>query len=180
MQISKTQNKLLEAKFFFRCLHDKEKITNLETKEFDFYLNAFLSAGRSVTFVLQTEQKKLYDSWFPKWKAAQTVQDQKLLNFMNGQRVEAVHRLGADVQEKLEYVPLSKVNAGQGKHPAYGFHWWGPHGITEPSIGQRAYCFEIDGTKKEVILTCKHYLEILERMMQDFASTFSAHKDVNL
>lgn len=175
MQINKTQNKLLEAKFFLRCLHDKEKTANLETKEFDFYLSAFLSAGRSVTFVLQTEQKELYESWFPKWKAAQAVQDQKLLDFMNGQRVEAVHRLGADVQGKLEYVPLSKVNAGQGRHPAYGFQWWGPHGMTEPSIGQWAYCFEIDGTKEKVTLTCKHYLEILERIVQDFVSTVSAY-----
>lgn len=167
-QIAKTQKKLRETRFFFNCLLNKNRSTNLEIEEFDFYLSAFLSAGRSVTFVLQAEEKELYDSWFPRWKASQTHEDQKLLNFINEQRVEALHRLGAEAKTDIEYIPLSKVNNSQRKHPAYGFHWWGPPGTPEPRIGQQVYYFERDGTKKEVISVCKHYIELIEKLVKDF------------
>ncbi len=167
-QIAKTQKKLREARFFFNCLLNKNRLTNLEAEEFDFYLSAFLSAGRSVTFLLQAEEKGLYDSWFPKWKTSQTLEDQKLLYFINEQRVEAVHRLGAEAKTDIEYIQLSKIRNSQRRHPAYGFHWWEPPGTPEPKIGQQVYYFERNGTKKEVISVCKHYIELIERLVKDF------------
>ncbi len=46
-QIPKIQKKLREAKFFYRHVCDKERALNLESEELEFYLSAFLSAGRS-------------------------------------------------------------------------------------------------------------------------------------
>ena len=69
--IPETHRKLREAKFFHAHLverkgkvrqmqHIPEMIDDME--KFGFYVSAFLSAGRSVTLVLQNEQKELYDA----------------------------------------------------------------------------------------------------------------------
>ena len=66
-QIPKTQKKLRETRFFFSRLRKKGEAFVGDPEEFEFYLSAFLSAGRSVTFALQAEEKARYDSWYPGW-----------------------------------------------------------------------------------------------------------------
>jgi len=63
--IEATRRKLSEAEFFLRKLttHQQQVFQN-EPEAFGFYLSAFLSAARSVSFVLQAEQKERYDAWF--------------------------------------------------------------------------------------------------------------------
>jgi hypothetical protein len=173
VQIHKTQKKLREAKFFFSCLCERAGSTNLESEELDFYLSAFITAGRSVTLVLQKEQKELYDTWFPEWKNTQAAQDQELLSFMNDQRVKVIHKLGTETEIELKYVPVSKLKKEQRAHPAYGIHWWGPPDLPEPRVGTQECFFERDGTKEEVRQTCKQYIELLERLVKDFSSRFS-------
>ena len=59
--IEATQKKLGEAQFFFyRLLNEAQKPVRSEPEIFEFYLSAFLSAARSVTFVLQYEEKTKY------------------------------------------------------------------------------------------------------------------------
>jgi len=58
---SKTQLKLEEALFFLKKM---EKNFNLDP-DFDFYFNAFISSGRSVTFVMQKEYSKAHG--FKEW-----------------------------------------------------------------------------------------------------------------
>ena len=66
--IPMTEMKLREAKFFFGHLHDTgRKSVRNEPEEFAFYLSAFLSAARAVTFALQFEDKPGYDTWFTPW-----------------------------------------------------------------------------------------------------------------
>ena len=173
-QILKTLKKLREAKFFFRCLCQKAGSLSLENEEFDFYLSAFISASRSVTFVLQAEQNKLYDIWLPEWMSAQTTEDQELLDFMNAQRVKVIHESGAETKTELEYVPVSKLNMGQRSHPVCGIHWSGPPGTPEPRLGTHIYFFERDGTKEKATQTCSQYIQLLERLVQDFSSRFFA------
>ena len=54
-----------------------------DMEEFGFYLSAFLSAGRSVTFAHQIEQKELYDAWFPSWLNHLSTSDRELLDAFN-------------------------------------------------------------------------------------------------
>jgi hypothetical protein len=60
--IDATQRKLREAQFFLRKLHEESRrLARNDPEESAFYLSAFLSAARSVTFALQAEEKEKYD-----------------------------------------------------------------------------------------------------------------------
>jgi hypothetical protein len=54
-EIPQTLKKLREARFFLALMKNTAKLTNFEREDFEFYLNAFLSAGRSVTFCLSSD-----------------------------------------------------------------------------------------------------------------------------
>lgn len=94
-----TERKLREARFFLRKLQEKAQTVVGDPEEFGFFLSALLSAGRSVTFALQVENKDGYDAWFPVWLEKQNQEDQDLFKFMNNQRVKEVHQGGADVDK---------------------------------------------------------------------------------
>ena len=53
------------------------------SEEFWFELSAFLSAARSITFVLQSESKEAYDAWFPNWCDGLKTEERALLKSMN-------------------------------------------------------------------------------------------------
>jgi hypothetical protein len=166
VQISKIQKKLREAKFFFRHVCDKNRALNLESEELEFFLSAFLSAGRSVIGFFCEKQNKQYRPWFREWRMALTGGDRKLLNEMTRQRDSEVHEQGTEVHAAVEMVPLTEIRMGAQAHIAYGFD--GPPGTPPAQIGQKVYYFEIGGCKEEVIGTCKRYVELLEKLVQEF------------
>jgi hypothetical protein len=172
--ILKTEKKLREAKFFLGWMGNAAKSMDMEREDFEFYLSAFLSAGRSVTFVLQVGDKARYDAWFPGWKSALPDSDQELLQFMNDQRVSELHQLGAAVEGVIEEVPMSVIERDRDHtHPAYGPHLFGIHqgdppGIPEPTMGRRAHYFNAGGVREKAIETCKRYAGLLEKLVQDF------------
>ena len=124
-EIPKTLKKLREARFFLAKMTKDSRSTKLAGEDFDFYLSAFLSAGRSVTLVLQVEQQDLYDAQYGPWENRLTPQDQALMKFMNGQRVAEVHLLGADVETTVEMVPITQIEMEPGTDPRYSISWWG-------------------------------------------------------
>jgi hypothetical protein len=82
--IERTHKKLREARSFFGHLsHETRQFSQNESEVFDWYLSAFLSAARSVTFVLQVEDKKHYDAWYPNWKNNLNNEDRALWEKMN-------------------------------------------------------------------------------------------------
>jgi hypothetical protein len=73
LPIPETDRKLREAAFFLRLLTIEEgsPVRN-DPEAFGFYLSAFLSAGRSVTWVLQSEAGggDDYRSWYDRGRRA--------------------------------------------------------------------------------------------------------------
>jgi hypothetical protein len=62
--IEATQSKLQEAQFFYRRLVDSLNPVGRDRGEpdaFQHYLSAFISAARSVSWVLQSEEKEKYE-----------------------------------------------------------------------------------------------------------------------
>jgi len=162
--------KLREAYFFLGHLVAKTRtFPSSDPEEFEFFLSAFLSAARSVTFALQAEKKDTYDTWFPEWKAHRSIEDLDFLKAMNAQRVEEVHKKGASVNVALEHIPVTEVRyAGRG-HPAYyGFQWSGPPGIEVPWVGLPVHYFKLGESQAEVVATCTRYLDLLDQMIRDF------------
>jgi len=180
-----TEMKLREAKFFFALLHNTaQQIVRNEPEAFAFYLNAFLSAARAVTFALQYEDKCSYDFWFTPWHDTRTEKQRELLAFMVKQRNFA-EKCGSPkfTAEDWEWIPITEIRSDADRsHPAYGFHWFGPPlalldsaGLDprghQPQVGRRVYQFStFSGDEKEVTSVCKQYVDILDALVKDFIS----------
>ena len=83
-----TQHKVKEAEFHLRQAQERYQ----EDEEFSYFLSAFLSAARSITFYMQKQYGK--HSGFPEWYCIQQtkmVADEDL-KYLNEARVEDVHR----------------------------------------------------------------------------------------
>jgi hypothetical protein len=168
--IEKTDKKLREAQFFYQQLvSERQRIVRSDPEAMLHYLSAFLSAARSVTLVMQKEEKEKYDAWFPAWKDKLINDERDLLELMNKQRVAEVHHEGANTTVDLEYIPMVELlSADLHGHPAYGFHWFGPPGTQAPHVMRPAHYFKLGGDKVDVTQTCKQYLDLLEKWVREF------------
>jgi len=169
-----TRRKLREARFFFDRLRDRASDLRLDADEVGFYLSAFLSAARSVTLVLQVEEKEFYDAWYDSWLANLSPADQGVFKFMNAQRVLEVHLTGADVTSTMEFRPVTQVERGTGGQPGYKVYWSGPPGTPPPEIGLPVHQFRVGDDLVDVGGACRRYLSILEQLVRDFTQTVSA------
>ena len=69
MNIDNVEKKLHEAAFFLDKMRDQERKAFGDKEPFDFYLSAFLNAGRVVDYRLRHEQGSIYPSWRTAWDA---------------------------------------------------------------------------------------------------------------
>lgn len=91
--IEATQKKLREVRYFLAQLEHQANTATLDPSEtVEFYLSAFLSAARSVTFVLEAEEPIRYPQWSPVWRELRTEGERKLLTRFTVARNRAVKR----------------------------------------------------------------------------------------
>lgn len=151
------RKKLREAMFFFCHLSNEKNAFDLEAEEFEFFLSAFLTAGRSVTELFYKDCR----DWFRDWKMALDDCDRKFLNDMSHQRNLEVHEGGADVIPQFEAVSLEadarNVDSGSG-----------PPSIPRRQAAKKSYYFFIDGRHLDANSICKRYLQLLMKLMNDF------------
>jgi len=168
--IEATQKKLGEAKFFLRHLETEAKKPNSDREVFRYYLSAFLSASRSITWFLQKENKPLYDSSYQAWKQRLEERDGKLLEDMNQQRVAEVHKGGVELQSQVQSVPFFDVDRGSNTDPRYGVHFFGLMGMTGGSVQVEIVerYFDLSQGPEEVTATCRRYLGLLENFVNEF------------
>ncbi|MGH9960113.1 MAG: hypothetical protein ACREBC_23825 [Pyrinomonadaceae bacterium] len=172
VSIDASRHKLREAQFFLAHLARVAKQTfPANAEEFHFYLSAFLSAARSVTFVLQFEEAATYKSWFSQWQTNQTTEDRDLLQRFNDQRVNVVHHAGADTSESTEFVPIAEVQIGGPGQPVYAFFWPGVPGTPPPQVARRLYTIRLSNSESEVIVACRRYLGLLEKLVEEFGAS---------
>ena len=179
-QVQETHRKLHEAQSFFQQLLKLERFTQSniieKPEEFHSNLSAFLSAARSVSFVMRKEQSRANESWFPDWHKALSTEEKQLLKFFNHQRVGEVHKLGADVIEEKEGIPVNKLIPDDRLHPAYqyGVTESAPVGTPPSLVYRRVYYFKIDETRKQVTDWCREYLTLLKQMVKEFEQHLAA------
>ncbi len=167
--VAATERKLREAQFFLRHLaaEGKRPVRN-DPEAFEFFLSAFLGAGRSVTFVLQHEAKASYDAWFPGWFSALSEDDQALFNDLKDQRNFVQKRGGAEVESEWEFVPLHLLPT-EGRVPALGFTWSYMPGTEPPSVGIPVHSFASEGrSQRKVLPTCERYASLLGTLVESF------------
>ena len=166
-QIPNTQKKLREAEFFLTRMKDIERGTRLDKEDFDFYLNAFLAALRSVTFVWQHEDNASYTARFDAWEQELTQPQKDLLEFMNDQRVIVIHQDGSPTLERtIEHVSIFSTadTASARNTPPVG--WFTTMGFDEyATIGVRRHYFRLQEHNVSVTEICTEALALLKKLV---------------
>lgn len=153
--------KLREAEYFLREIgrRSRDYQPNEHAEIGRYYISAFLSAARSVTMVMQAEQKFCdWEPWFAAWRAERSEADRALLRFMNGQRVAEVHREGAEVEVRAEFVDYDW------KGPPWLLQSsFGPGIVPAPKVPLNKWHFD-DG--RPAVETCDTYYALIHHLVQ--------------
>jgi len=174
--IEATLRKLNEAKFFYgHLVRERQQKRFPDPSAFRYYFSAFIQAARSVTWRLGNEEPEKWKAWEPKWKANRTQEEQRLLDLTNDLRTDEVHHGGTDPSVELEEVALHKlVSANFDVDPwpiaAYAHHRRTLPGVPPSAAFRPAYYFEHEDGKEEVTALSKRYLDILDKMLNDFCA----------
>ncbi|MBI3595303.1 MAG: hypothetical protein HY200_10130 [Nitrospirae bacterium] len=178
MEISKTEKKLRETKFFLDNLIAVHRHpTEAHPEAFEHYLSAFLSAGRSVTIYLQNEAKKEYDEFFPVFEKSLSPQERSLCQEIINQRNNETKSSGAEFEKKDRTVH-SPIGPEYDVIPAPALFSIDPNLGFFISINIPQYFFKIDGSHpSELIQAFQQYVAILERWLKEFKEKYSV-KDV--
>jgi hypothetical protein len=105
--MSETERKFKEALFFFNKLVQSKK----DNEKFSFYLSAFLSSARSVTWIMRKEFSKIsgWESW---WKSKVPTESQgKLIKLFTALRnkSEKEEIIKTGVQIEVRFKPGDKI-----------------------------------------------------------------------
>ncbi len=166
MSIPQTKRKLREARYFYGKMHERARMAFGEHEEFDFFLSAFLNAGRSVSFVLQKERSDEYKAFFSAWKKALQPSEQQLLDFMNSERVSEVHRTGSTRDRQNVVIPIRHSYRDESGSVSLA----APPGLEKnpASVFKPVYFFKVDGIERNVLDVCKEYIDLLGVLIEEF------------
>ena len=174
LHLDATKFKLAEAQFFYAKLCGVGgRVVVQKPEEFHFYLSAFLSAGRSVSFALQAEQKDNYDAWFPEWKAALSKDQATLLANFNEERIATVHRKGARVAHGEDLISGAEYLAAASLEGS-NIEISGPLGVPLPTFRKVVRSFSFDGAPSEVVQSSGEYLALIHKLVADFENHYAS------
>jgi hypothetical protein len=128
IDISQTQKKVREARFFLDLLRNEEtryspnaEVLGANREVFDYYLSAFLGAAKSVRYVLEREAKTAlksasdsssgkqakarYTDWQTKWEEDLSEDDLSYWKLLHDLRVNEVHGFGVKTLKQGKAVP---------------------------------------------------------------------------
>lgn len=185
---TRTKRKLEEAKFFL----DQLRPNYGKEKKFDFFLSAFISATRSVTWVMGAEYGDVpgHKEWFENLKPSEA--EERLLKGTNTLRVRT-QKLGPP--DTLKKMKVSGVNAAggdlEGLKAALREHDGPLRGrvngtkgnyVLELQVGDKVFLFpaahlevmrELDEFPGENILTiCENYYESVSKVVAECRGKF--------
>jgi hypothetical protein len=183
--VAAAHKKLRETKFFYGRLHDTHRKLGhgIDPEEFEYFLSAFLSAGRSVLAIhaaadgqwkIIKGKQRFYDNWnfIEKWRESLVKSgrqaDADLISAMKGERDQSVHKQGPSLTTAIDWIPVTEIVATDRSHPAYGFHWFGPPGTEPPRLGRTVYTF--NGSGDDVLKAAERYLTLLDEFTRAYDS----------
>jgi len=169
------RGKLQEAREFLDEMRRQEQKAFGDKSRFDYYLSAFLSAGRTVDYRLRHEYKESYPAWREKWNAQHPSED-RLLKFMHEKRRVEIHEGGSGRISRSEQI---KIGVGGSYSDESGTLevMGSPTPLMGHDVGatitKARYFFDVDGTEGSVTEVCADYMTALERMVADFEAEMS-------
>jgi hypothetical protein len=171
LNIEATKAKLAEADFFYRKLEaQRQRVVRNEPEAFGYYLSAFLSAARSVQWVLKTEQRDKYDEWVTDWDKSRSGDDLDLWRHFNKQRVETVKRKGTDVTQRSEVISHSELFSTRGGSQVHVSG--GVPGTPLPEFYRLVSSFKFGDDEMEVVQACGKYLALMHKLVESFVARF--------
>jgi hypothetical protein len=174
--IPATQKKLRETKFFLALLEEEGRVPVMRAIEehAEFYFSALVSAGRSVTFALQSEEKAKYDAWFPGWLTSRSETERLSLRRFNEERVKIVHRAGAELSSRNVLTPYRDFGApSRYESKAYYIMTRMLYPESEMKIGTlQLICRYSDDTEAIAVDAAREYVAVLESLIDDFVRHF--------
>lgn len=163
--IERTKDQLEEARFFLHHLQDERAKHARPNKpplaHFRFYLSAFLSAARSVRWVLQSEEKK-YDAWCGSWNERVTETENAVFKLITEMRNSSVKRGHVEMTSRMEEVPIR-----ESYNPDFQYYQRNASGFQAWTVREVQYV-DLLGTKHDVVAVCEQYVDVLTRMVDDF------------
>jgi hypothetical protein len=169
MNLSQVHKKLAETDFFLGKMREQEERFVGDKDPFDYYLSAFLSAGRSVDYRLRHEQGALYRPWRATWDAGLSPAENALIKALVDDRAIEVHESGSG-----RSVGKEGVEFGIGEHRLPGGGGMvtinGPPGMAPAVLYRPTYSFNIDAVERKATEACATYLALLRRMVAEFAA----------
>jgi hypothetical protein len=165
-----TRRKSAEAAFFLAHMvaETQKPEPHHDPEAFGYYFSAFLSAARSVTFVLQAEDKDRYERVFQPWLDSLPREEQVLFRSMNDFRRAELHLTGVEVKATTALIPLKEVRPGKFEPVTVDWHWFEellrqPEGWGMVVLAPQ---FEVGGQPAEVIATCQRYMALVSDLLQ--------------
>jgi hypothetical protein len=131
------------------------------SSEFFSLLNSFITAARSVRWVLQSEEKEKYDAWSASWQASLSDDEKEIFSLMTDMR-NSIEKLGhAGIEARREQVTIPDNPDPFSGTQHFNLPEWG-----RPTTMIDVYY--VKGTDREVLSVCKQYVAILTRLINDF------------
>jgi AbiU2 len=159
-----THRKLQEAGFFLRCFQQElGPNSSSDPRAAGHYLSAFLSAARSVTLVLESEEPAVYPSWSKRWRATLTEAERALLAKFTEGRNRALKREAPRVTERFSQQPGSLPPELQFFFAEVDDGDFTP-GVPRSLRGRLTPNHE----EEELYPECWRYFELLSRLVSDF------------
>ena len=163
-----TRRKLREASFFLGEMSAREGSSRLDTEEeFGYYLSAFLSAARSVTFVLKKENRSTYEAAWDEWLTNAPLTTRTIMDFMRDERNAAVKEGTVAAQQSVEHVHLFQAREWRsGSSSAVTVMPWAFDGGA--TVGVARYVLHIDDNERPAVEACRDYLAALKLFVDSF------------
>ena len=171
MDLLRIQKKIGEAQFFLEKMSVREHHAFGDHVKFDYYLSAFLNAGRTVDYRLCHEQEAIYKPWRKAWNARLTPEENSLIKFMVNDRNDEVHESGSSRsvgQEDIKVGVGSSYSDGSGTLEVFGSPSVLLGHDNAAVIHKSTYYVTIDGAERTATEACATYLALLQRMVAQF------------
>lgn len=189
--------KTREVRFFLAQLRQEK----LGLEDVECYFSALLSAGRSVTWVLEKAEtplphKRRYDAIYKAWHDALSPGDRDLFDLFQNLRDLEVHSTNAaEVVSEIEMRPWNEMRRS-GEHSYYGYSHviasyvaMGMYG-RDVTVGVPKYLFQLGGAAKkrgatdlfdrvkaggqiDILDACNRYVALLDDLLKHFVKALT-------
>jgi hypothetical protein len=164
--IEKTKARLDEAGSLLRKLQGErskqvQHAKSTASPEFSSLLNAFITASRTVIWVLQSEEREKYDAWKSSPGAALSDAEDQIFKLVAEMRNSIEKRGHPGIVSRRE-----RVTIPENPDPFDGIQYFGLPAWGRPTTMIEVYY--VEGTDREVVSICEQYLAILTKLVDDF------------